>query len=52
MEHGALLEAVVHETDRSKLREALEAAKDRQGDIAPIDSLASDRRRRGISAFM
>ncbi|MEK1932194.1 MAG: response regulator, partial [Pararhizobium sp.] len=39
MEHGALLEAVVHETDRLKLREALEAAKDRQGDIAPIDSL-------------
>ncbi|CAN7495484.1 response regulator [Pararhizobium sp. LjRoot255] len=39
MERGALLEAVVHDAERPQLREALEAAKDRQGDIAPIDSL-------------
>ncbi|KQS98182.1 MULTISPECIES: cell cycle histidine kinase CckA [unclassified Rhizobium] len=39
MEHGALLEAVVHDGERARLREALEAAKDRQGDIPPIDSL-------------
>ncbi len=39
MEHGALLEAVVHESERSRLRDALVAAKDRQGDIPPIDSL-------------
>ncbi|OJF93496.1 hybrid sensor histidine kinase/response regulator [Pararhizobium antarcticum] len=39
MEHGAFLETVVHEPDRARLREALDAAKDRQSDIAPIDSL-------------
>ncbi|WP_275782859.1 cell cycle histidine kinase CckA [Pararhizobium gei] len=39
MEQGALLEAVVHDAERPHLREALDAAKDRQGDIPPIDSL-------------
>ncbi|WP_075288959.1 cell cycle histidine kinase CckA [Pararhizobium arenae] len=39
MERGALLEAVVHESERTHLREALLAAKDRQSDIAPIDAL-------------
>ena len=44
MEHGALLEAFVHGTDQTRLRDALDAAKDRQGDIAPIDSASPDRR--------
>ena len=39
MERGALLEAVVHESERNRLREALAAAKDQQSDIAPIDAL-------------
>ncbi|MDQ0320508.1 two-component system cell cycle sensor histidine kinase/response regulator CckA [Pararhizobium capsulatum DSM 1112] len=39
MERGALLEAVVHEGERLRLRDALAAAKDRQSDIAPIDAL-------------
>jgi len=34
---GAHLEAIVHETARPQLMQALSAAKDRQGDIAPID---------------
>ena len=36
---GAKLESIVHETDRLRLQSALDAAKDRQGDIAPLDSL-------------
>ncbi|KQV34263.1 MULTISPECIES: PAS domain-containing sensor histidine kinase [unclassified Rhizobium] len=39
MERGALLEAIVHDSERNRLREALDAAKDRQSDIAPIDAL-------------
>ncbi|MDO9418905.1 cell cycle histidine kinase CckA [Pararhizobium sp.] len=39
MEKGALLESVVHPGDRGRLQAALDAAKDRQGDIPPIDSL-------------
>ena len=39
VERGALIEAVVHETEKGRLHEALAAAKDRQGDIAPIDAL-------------
>ncbi len=38
LERGALLETIVQESDRPQLAEALAAAKDRQGDIAPIDS--------------
>jgi two-component system cell cycle sensor histidine kinase/response regulator CckA len=38
IERGALLETVVNESERSLLARALVAAKDRQGDIAPIDS--------------
>ncbi|HEV7435045.1 MAG TPA: ATP-binding protein [Pseudorhizobium sp.] len=34
---GAHLEAIVHETARPQLMHALAAAKDRQGDITPID---------------
>lgn len=34
---GAHLEAIVHEGARPQLMQALAAAKDRQGDIAPID---------------
>ena len=34
----ALMEAVIHESDRAVFAEALAAAKDRQVDIAPIDS--------------
>jgi two-component system cell cycle sensor histidine kinase/response regulator CckA len=34
---GAHLEAIVHETARPQLMQALAAATDRQGDIAPID---------------
>ncbi|MCF6368450.1 cell cycle histidine kinase CckA [Rhizobium halophilum] len=36
-EAGAHLEAIVHETARPQLMHALAAAKDRQGDITPID---------------
>jgi two-component system cell cycle sensor histidine kinase/response regulator CckA len=39
IDRGAKLETIVHETDRLRLQSALDAAKDRQGDIAPIDSL-------------
>ncbi|OCP03447.1 MULTISPECIES: PAS domain-containing sensor histidine kinase [unclassified Ensifer] len=39
VERGALIEAVVHQTEKGRLHEALAAAKDRQGDIAPIDAL-------------
>lgn len=39
IDKGARLESIVHVTDRSRLEAALEAARDRQGDIAPIDSL-------------
>ncbi|MCB5200871.1 response regulator [Neorhizobium sp. T786] len=35
---GAHLDAIVHEGARQQLMDALAAAKDRQGDIAPIDS--------------
>ncbi len=38
IERGALLETIVHDQDRSRLLQALSAARDRQGDIAPIDS--------------
>lgn len=38
LERGALLETIVQESDRPQLASALAAAKDRQGDIAPIDS--------------
>jgi len=37
VETGAHLEAIVHEGARQQLMDALAAAKDRQGDIAPID---------------
>ncbi|PDT84343.1 PAS domain-containing sensor histidine kinase [Sinorhizobium sp. BJ1] len=39
VERGLLIDAVMHEAVRGQLEEALAAAKDRQGDIAPIDSL-------------
>ncbi len=39
VERGALIETVVHSTEKGRLHEALAAAKDRQGDIAPIDAL-------------
>ncbi len=38
MDNGAKLALVVHENERQKLADALAAAKDLQGDIAPIDS--------------
>ncbi|AYG66427.1 MULTISPECIES: PAS domain-containing sensor histidine kinase [unclassified Rhizobium] len=38
IERGAALESVVNESDRQQLQQALAAAKDRQGDIPPIDS--------------
>ncbi|WFU10732.1 response regulator [Rhizobium sp. CB3090] len=38
IERGAALESIVYETDRPRLEQALAAAKDRQGDIPPIDS--------------
>lgn len=37
VESGATLDAIVHESARNDLERALAAAKDRQGDIAPID---------------
>lgn len=37
VEAGAQLETIVHEGARQQLMDALAAAKDRQGDIAPID---------------
>jgi two-component system, cell cycle sensor histidine kinase and response regulator CckA len=39
IDRGAKLETIVHETDRLRLQSALDAAKDRQGDIAALDSL-------------
>ncbi|MBD9372570.1 response regulator [Rhizobium sp. ARZ01] len=39
IDRGARLETIVHESDRPRLEAALEAARDRQGDIPPIDSL-------------
>lgn len=39
VERGALIETVVHESEKGRLQEALAAAKDRQSDIAPIDAL-------------
>ncbi len=39
IDRGAKLETIVHETDRLRLQSALDAAKDRQGDIPPLDSL-------------
>ncbi|ASY56742.1 PAS domain-containing sensor histidine kinase [Sinorhizobium sp. CCBAU 05631] len=39
VERGITIDAVLNETERGQLEEALAAAKDRQGDIAPIDSL-------------
>jgi two-component system, cell cycle sensor histidine kinase and response regulator CckA len=38
VEAGAQLERIVHDTARLPLMEALDAAKDRQGDIPPIES--------------
>ncbi|CAN7301217.1 response regulator [Rhizobium rhizogenes] len=38
IERGAALETIVNESDRPRLEGALAAAKDRQGDIPPIDS--------------
>ena len=38
IERGAALETIVNESDRPRLEDALAAAKDRQGDIPPIDS--------------
>ncbi|MCK8778761.1 ATP-binding protein [Rhizobium sp. NTR19] len=38
VEAGVELERIVHETSRAHLMQALAAAKDRQGDIPPIDS--------------
>lgn len=35
---GAHLDRIVHETSRQQLQQALDEAKDRQGDIAPIDT--------------
>jgi len=39
IDRGVRLETIVHPADRSRLQGALTAARDRQGDIAPIDSL-------------
>ena len=39
IDRGTKLETIVHNTDRQRLQTALDAAKDRQGDIAPLDSL-------------
>ncbi len=38
VDRGGKLEAVIHESEREQFRQALAAAKDRQVDIAPIDS--------------
>lgn len=38
VDRGGKLEAVIHESERERFHEALAAAKDRQVDIAPIDS--------------
>ncbi|APO74995.1 sensor histidine kinase/response regulator hybrid protein [Rhizobium etli 8C-3] len=38
VENGAALEVILQESDRQRLKDALVAAKDRQGDIPPIDS--------------
>ncbi|KQV81653.1 PAS domain-containing sensor histidine kinase [Rhizobium sp. Root1220] len=38
VENGALLEIIVQDSDKTRLQQALVAAKDRQGDIPPIDS--------------
>ncbi|MDM9621594.1 cell cycle histidine kinase CckA [Rhizobium sp. S96] len=38
VENGALFETIVQDVDKARLQQALAAAKDRQGDIAPIDS--------------
>ncbi|MBB3319211.1 two-component system cell cycle sensor histidine kinase/response regulator CckA [Rhizobium sp. BK181] len=38
VENGALLEVIVQDSDKARLQDALAAAKDRQGDIPPIDS--------------
>ena len=39
IERGIRLETIVPDPDRARMQAALEAARDRQGDIAPIDSL-------------
>jgi two-component system cell cycle sensor histidine kinase/response regulator CckA len=39
IDKGTKLEAIVHDTDKLRVQHALDAAKDRQGDIPPIDSL-------------
>ena len=38
VERGARLETIIHDNERNRLVEALAAAKDKQGDIPPIDS--------------
>ncbi|QFY60262.1 response regulator [Rhizobium grahamii] len=38
VENGALFETIVQDVDKPRLQQALAAAKDRQGDIAPLDS--------------
>ncbi|NNH29263.1 response regulator [Rhizobium sp. SEMIA 4085] len=38
VENGAALEVILQESDRQRLKDALVAARDRQGDIPPIDS--------------
>ncbi|MCF3642417.1 response regulator [Rhizobium sp. TRM95111] len=39
IDRGVTIDRIMHETDRMRLAAALDAARDRQGDIAPIDSL-------------
>ncbi len=38
VENGAFFETIVQDIDKPRLQHALAAAKDRQGDIPPIDS--------------
>ncbi|KQO80936.1 PAS domain-containing sensor histidine kinase [Rhizobium sp. Leaf262] len=38
IDNGVVLDAVLHENDKPKLSQAIDAAKDRQGDIPPFDS--------------
>ncbi|MBW8322341.1 MAG: response regulator [Rhizobium sp.] len=42
VDRGGKLEVVIHESERERFHEALAAAKDRQVDIAPIDSRHPD----------
>ncbi|UHS61424.1 response regulator [Agrobacterium vaccinii] len=38
IDNGVVLDAVLHDNDKPKLLQAIDAAKDRQGDIPPFDS--------------